>query len=167
MNAASNAEEPPKKFKVPWDITEWIDRPSLLSCLIADIDSLDWHNPELLEFLRANPNFQPRFLLILISYAYSMGMCESDDVSELYFQDAELRKHLKGEPPGPGAITRFRREHRGLLKWAVVQVFKHALRSRFELGDATIPPGLMRAISDAAGIRIDVGRHLDRSVQVE
>ena len=151
---------------MPWDITEWIDKPSLLARLITDIDSLDWSNPELLEFLKANPNFQPRFLLILISYAFSMGICESDEVIELYFQDAELKKRLVGEPPGARAITYFRREHRGLLKWGVTQVFKHALRSRFELGDASIPQGLMRALTDAAGVRIDVGRYLDPSVQV-
>jgi len=166
MNTETKVEQAPNRFKVPWDITEWIGKPGLLAHLVEDIDSLDWSNPELLEFLKANPKFKPRFLLILISYAYSIGICESEEVNELYFQDAELKKHLEGEPPSAKAITHFRREHRGLLKWAVTQAIKHAMRSHFQLGNAAIPPGLMRAIRDAAGVRIDVGRYLDPSVQV-
>ena len=167
MSADSNTAEPPRKLSVPWDLSEWLDKPSLLARITEDIDSLDWNNSEMIEFLRANPNFQARFLLILITYAYALGVCESEEVAEVYYRDAELRSGLPGQPPSPRAITRFRRENRGLLKWSVTQVMKHALRSRFELGDATLPPGLRRMLSDAAGTRLDVGRHLDRSVQAE
>ena len=167
MSADNDIAEPTEKLSVPWDITEWLDKSSLLARITGDIDSLDWKNPELLEFLRANPNFQLRFLLILITYAYAMGVCESEEVVEVYYRDAELKRHLPGQPPSPTAITRFRRENRGLLKWSVTQAMKHALRSRFELGDAPLPPGLRRLLGTAAATRIDVGRHLDRSVQAE
>ena len=155
------------KFTVPWNITEWLERPTLLSNIIEDIDSLDWANPELSRFLTANPNFQPRFLLVMMTYAYAMGICESEEMAEVYYQDADLRGLFPTPPPGPVALTRFRRENRGLLKWAVSQAFKRAVRSHFNLGDAPIPAGLRRALNDAAGTRIDVGRHLDRSVQAE
>jgi len=49
----------------------------------------------------------------------------------------------------------------------VALTFKRALRERFELGEATLPAGLRRIIAGAALTRIDVGRHLDRSVQAE
>ena len=167
MSVGNEIAEPTVKFSVPWDITVWLDRSSLLTRIIEDIDSLDWKNPELVEFLRENPNYQARFLLILISYAYAMGVCESEEVAEVYFGDADLRTRLPGEPPSPKAITRFRRENRGLLKWSVTQAIKHALRVHYELGDTPLPPGLKRLISDAALTRIDVGRHMDRSVQAE
>lgn len=167
MSAESNIAEKPEKFRIPWDITEWLDKSSLLSRVIEDIDSLDWSNPEMAAFLRANPNFQPRFLLVLMSYAYSMGVCESEEVAEMHYRDADLKSRLPGQPPSPTAITRFRREHRGLLKWTVTQALKHAVRQQFGLGDETLPAGLRRLLSDAAGTRIDVGRHLDRSVQGE
>ena len=167
MSVATRTAGRADKFKVPWDITEWLDRPGVLARIIEDIDSLDWANSELNRFLQANPNFQPRLLLILISYAYSTGTCESEEVRELWFRDELIRGKVAGQPPGPAAITRFRREHRGLLKWIITQAFKHALRKHSELGDATIPPGLMRALRDAAAARIDVSRHLDRSVQGE
>ena len=167
MSVRDDIAAPTGKFSVPWDITVWLDRSSLLTRIIEDIDSLDWKNPELVEFLRENPNYQARFLLILISYAYAMGVCESEEVAEVYFGDADLRNRLPGEPPSPKAITRFRRENRGLLKWSVTQAIKHALRVHYELGDTPLPPGLKRLISDAALTRIDVGRHKDRSVQAE
>jgi hypothetical protein len=167
MSAESNTTEPTRKLSIPWDISEWLDKPSLLARIIEDIDSLDWNNPEMVTFLHANPNFQARFLLILITYAYALGVCESEEVAEVHYRDAELKRRLPGQPPSPKAITRFRRENRGLLKWSVTQVMKHALRSRFELGDSALPPGLRRMLSDAAATRIDVGRHMDRSVQAE
>ena len=167
MSADSDIAEPTGKFSVPWDITAWLDRSSLLARITEDIDSLDWKNQELIEFLRENPNYPARFLLILISYAYAMGVCESEEVAEVYFGDAELRQRLPGQPPSPKAITRFRRENRGLLKWSLTQAIKHALRVRYELGDTPLPPGLKRLITDAATTRIDVGRHMDRSVQAE
>jgi len=167
MSVATKPAERAEKFKVPWDITEWLDRQSLLACIIEDTDSLDWSNPELTAFLHANPNFQPRLLLILLSYAYAMGICESEEVGDLWFRDEFIRTKVAGQPPGTAAISRFRREHRGLLKWLVGQAFKHALRKRYELGDATIPPGLTKLLREAAATRIDVSRNLDRSVQGE
>jgi hypothetical protein len=167
MSADNNIAEPTEKLAVPWDITAWLDRSSLLARITEDIDSLDWKNAELVEFLRENPNYPARFLLILVSYAYAMGVCESEEVAEVYFGDAELRQRLSSQPPSAKAITRFRRENHGLLKWSVTQAIKHALRVRYELGDTPLPPGLKRLISNAALIRIDVGRHMDRSVQAE
>jgi hypothetical protein len=78
-----------------------------------------------------------------------------------------LKQRLPGQPPSAKAVTRFRREHRGLLKWSIAQAMRHALRAHFELQDAGLPPGLRRLLNDTATMRIDVGRHLDRSVQAE
>ena len=167
MKAATQNAEAVEKLSVPWDITEWLDQASLLSRIIEDIDSLDWKNPELERFLRANPNFQPRFLLVLLTYAYARGVCESDEVVELHYRDTELNERLPGQAPSAKAVTRFRREHRGLLKWSIAQALKHALRGHFELEDVPLPPGLRRLLNDTATMRIDVGRHLDRSVQAE
>ena len=167
MSGATDIAVRTEKFKVPWDISQWTDKVTLLKRLEEDVDSLDWTNPELMQFLKANPNFHPRFLLALMSYAYSLGICESEEISELCYQDELIKAKVINKPPSPAAVTRFRRDHRGLLRWLVAQAFKHALRKHYELGDATIPPGLTRLLREAAAARIDVGRHLDRSVQGE
>jgi len=167
MTSAASTNEQPEKFSLPWDLTDWLDKPRLLSGILEEIDSLDWTNQGLVEFLRANPAFRPRFLLLLVTYAYVMGVCESEEVAELCYQDEELKRRFPGLVPSATAITRFRRENRGLLKWSVAQTFKRALREHFQLGDTTLPAGLRRIMTDAAQMRIDVGRHLDRSVQAE
>ncbi len=157
----------PRKFSIPWAISEWLDKPRLLAGVAEDIEGLDWSNPELVTFLQANPEFQLRLLLVLVTYAYAMGICESEDVVELYYRDEGLKRLFPTPPPSHTAITRFRRENRGLLKWSIAQALKRAVRSHFDLGDVPLPAGLKKALVDAAGTRIDVGRHLDRSVQGE
>jgi transposase len=167
MIAVENTTEPTMKFTVPWDITEWRDKQSLLAGVVEDIDSLDWTNADLVAFLAANPRYQPRFLFILLTYAYTMGVCDSQEVCDLYYRDTALTNSFAGQSPSPSVVTRFRRENRGLLKWSVAQAFKRALRARFEIGEGQIPAGLSRCLSEAASIRLDVGRHLDRSAQGE
>jgi len=167
MNGATDSTERAQKFKVPWDISQWTDKATLLKRLEADVASLEWINPELVQFLKENPNFHPHFLLTLMSYAYALGVCESEEISELCYRDELIKAKVIARPPSPAALTRFRRDNRGLLRWLVTQAFKHALRHHHDLGDATIPPGLMRLLREAAATRIDVGRHLDRSVEGE
>ena len=167
MPTMTNTESTPAKFAFPSDLTEWVEKQELLSWIVEDVDSLDWSNPELLDFLRANPAFQPRFLLVLLAFSYALGVCESGDVAELYFAEPALKRIFPNQAPSPAMITRFRRDHRGLVKWCVAQAFKRAIRIRFALGDGVIPAGLRRLATDAATARVDLSRHLDRSVQAE
>lgn len=167
MSGAKKTAERASKFKVPWDVSEWIDRAALIQKLEQDVDSLNWSNPELVAFLKDNPNFHPRFLLVLMSYAYATGFCESEEISDLCYHDTLIQARLPRQVPSPAAISRFRRDHRGLLRWLLAQAFRHGLRSHYELGETPIPPGLTRLLRESAASRIDVGRHLDRSVQGE
>lgn len=167
MPTATNAEARTSKPTFPSDLTEWVERQELLSWIVEDVDSLDWSNPELLDFLRANPAFNPRFLLVLLSFSYALGVCESGDVAELYFSEPALKRLFPEQSPSSAMITRFRRDHRGLVRWCVAQAFKRAVRIRFALGDGAIPAGLRRLATDVATARVDLSRHLDRSVQAE
>lgn len=167
MSETSTTAGRAPKFAVPWDLSEWIPRPDLIARLEQDVDSLNWSNPELVAFLKANPKFQPRFLLILMSYAYAGGLCESEEMSELCYQDELIKQRQRGDVPSPGALSRFRRDHRGLLQWLLAQAMGHALRNHYELGETPIPPGLTRLLREAAATRLDVGRHMDRSVHGE
>ena len=139
----------------------------LLQWVIAEIDSLDWSNPELVQILRASPKFRPRFLLVLMTYAYSLGVYESEELVDLFYSDSTLRQIFPDDDPTRKAIVRFRADQRGLLRWALTQVFKQALRHHFQLADAVIPAGLRKSLVLSATIRIDAARHLDRSKEGE
>lgn len=167
MSETANSVERAPKFKVPWDLSQWIPKPDLIEKLEKDVDGLNWSNPELVAFLTANPNFHPRFLLILMSYGYATGFCESEEIADLCYRDELIAARVPKQAPSAAAISRFRRDHRGLLRWLLAQGFSHALRNHYELGETPIPPGLTRLLREAAASRIDVGRHLDRSVQGE
>jgi hypothetical protein len=156
-----------ERFELPWDFSVWTDAPSLLAGIIAEVDSLDWDNPALQEILRANPTFQPRYLLVLITYAYAIGVFESEEVALLPLHDNAVQARFPREEASFKAITRFRRDHRGLLKWTLSQCFKRVLRERFQLGNTPIPVGVRRALVEAASSRLDLARHVDRSSHAE
>jgi hypothetical protein len=152
-------------FSLPWDLSEWVSTDQLLDWTRSEVDSLDWDNPELKSYLERHPEFQPRFLLSLLVYAYAAGVCESDEIAGLYRRDDALRSAFPGGRLLPRDISRFRRLNRGLLKWGLAQVFKRALRSKLNLGDTLMPSGLRRRVIDDAVMRLDIARHMDRASQ--
>lgn len=149
------------ELALPWDLRQWFDAATLRGWIEQEIGSLDWGNPQVVEYLRQRPGFQPRALLCLLAYAYATASFESDEIVRKGMMEPEYQA-LVGERwrmDGPG-LTRFRRENRGLLKWALVQVFKRALRARH--GDFVLPAGVKRRLVDAAVARLDLGRQMDR-----
>ncbi len=78
------------------------------------------------------------------------------------YENETLRSIVGGDPPSAQAIMAFRRENRNFLRWSLSQVFKRALRIKFDLGDSLLPPGLQRYLEDVAITRIDMARHIDR-----
>src|SRR5262245_37658261 len=161
MNETPAAEQS-GGLTLPWDLSQWVDKNTLLQWVIEEIEALDWTNTELVAYLHTHPDYRPKILLTLLSYAYATGSCESSEVAEGCYQDTILRKICLGEAPTPTAIARFRRENRGLLKWSLAQVFKRAVKTKFELDDAFFPAGLRRHVMAAAVGRLDVARQLDR-----
>jgi hypothetical protein len=161
----SNPTTAADRFVLPWDMSEWAAKPELLAWLDEEIGSLDWSNPELVESLKANPVYQPRFWLTLLSYAYAQGICESEEVAALYYKESWLRIRFPAQNVTAPLLARFRRENRGMIKWCLVELFKRVLREKFELGDTLMPAGLRRYLVDAASARIDVARDIDRAAR--
>jgi Transposase domain (DUF772) len=154
-----------ERLSVPWNLGEWVEPETIRAWLAEEIDSFDWSNPELLKFLHENPNFRPHALLSLLSYSYSTGVYESEEISRLCGIDATLRA-ICGQPlPSTRALERFRRENRGLLKWLLVQILKRALRAKYGLNTAMLPAGLKQHLVELATERLDVARHMDRAGQ--
>ena len=154
-----------ERLSVPWNIAEWVDAQTIRAWVGAEIDSLDWSSTELVRFLRENPNFRPRLLLTVLSYAYSTGNYESEEISHLCASDSELRALCGPNVPSTRALESFRRENRGLLKWVLVQILKRALSAKYGLNPSVVPAGLKQHLAQLATERLDMARHMDRAGQ--
>lgn len=157
--------EQQERLVFPWDLTEWVEKDQLLQWVKEEIGSLDWSNPELLEHLSAHPEYRPKSMLSLLTYAYATGVYESEEIVRNCCEDDAFRSLFPSYAPTPNAIGRFRREHRGLLKWALEQLLKRALRAKYSLGDTLLPSRLRRYVMDLAIERLNMARHMDRASQ--
>ena len=151
---------PGQEAAMPWDLAEWFDPGALQGWIEEESATLDWNNPELADYLRVNPSYHPKVLLTLLTYAYATAKFDSEEILLGCHQHPILRAICGDQPPGSAkAITRFRRENRGLIKWCLVQLFKRAIKAR--LGELFLPAGVKRRLIEAAVARLDMARQLD------
>lgn len=148
-----------------WDLTEWVESDSLRQWIQQDIDSFDWENPLLVQYLQTHPRYRPKMLLTLLLYAYATGVYASEDIAEQCYSAPAFRSICGPTAPAATEIEKFRRENRGLLKRGLQQILIRSLRKHFSLGDGLLPPGLRPHVENAALTRLDLARHLDRSAQ--
>lgn len=151
-------------LSLPWNLQEWSTPTALRGWVEEEIATLDWASPELAQYLRQRPHYEPRKLLCLLAYAYASAVFESDEIQQRCHTDPDCRALAgPGWQPDARELTRFRRENRGLLKWVLTQVFKRALRAH--LGDFMMPSGLKARLVAAAAVRLDFARQMDRGHQ--
>jgi hypothetical protein len=167
MVAVEPQQEQFDQLGLPWDVTTWLDREEILRTIGRVLESIDWTDPNLVAFEQKHPNFRPRMFLTLLSYVYAIGMYSSQDIVDACFTDATLRSISAGNPPTPREIMAFRRENRGLLRWVLVEIFKQAIKNKYQLGDFFVPSGLKSSLANAATERLDVARHIDRGARDE
>jgi Transposase domain (DUF772) len=160
--SASSSVSSPDPVKIPWDLSQWFDKTVLLDWVKKEVEALDWANPKLLEVLNQHPNFRPKMMLVLLTWCYATGVFESSEIYHLCHSDPALRALCGDNPPAERSVGHFRRDNRGLIKWALAQVFKKALRTKFNLSQPLLPAGLKRFLDDAALLRLDVARQMDR-----
>lgn len=152
-------------LRIPMDLTEWVPAEELMKWINMEVETLDWANPELETWLQIHPDYQPKQMLRLLTYAYLTGMFESDEIVSACRTNVNLRVLSESYFPNSKAIGRFRKENRALLKWALVQVLKRALQGRLGSGEGRVPAGLRQALVDSAVERLDLARHMDRAAQ--
>jgi transposase len=149
---------------VPLNLAEWIDEALLREWITEAVESLDWSDPRVVAILRDHPAYRPKVMLVLLTYAYATTVFEAEEILRRCESNEVFQQISQGRPPGSGtAISRFRRENRGLLKWSLVQVFKRAIRHR--TGEVLFPPRLKRQLADAAVMRLNVARQMDSGAE--
>ncbi|MBI4325171.1 MAG: transposase [Chloroflexi bacterium] len=160
MKTALAAISSQEEWALPWNLCEWFDKAVLCRWIIEEVETLDWSNPEVVEFLRAHPSYQPKMLLCLMTYAYATAIYESEEIVRRCYSEETFRQLSRGRPPENATwIRRFRRENRGLLKWCLMRLFKRAAKTR--LDEPFLPAGLKRRLLDAALMRLNVARQID------
>src|SRR6266581_7503380 len=94
------------QLQVPLDLSEWCPKPALLAWIDEELATLDWANPDLVAYLRAHPDFQPRTLLRLLGFAYATGIFESEEIVRLSYADANFRALCNGAVPSARELGR-------------------------------------------------------------
>jgi transposase len=176
MNAVLNIEEEmieekptPKpeseaddRLVFPHDLSEWLPQENLLEAITAIVEEMNWENPELTAYLKKHPNYRPKMLLRLLSFAYATGKFDTEEIESNCYADPFMRYICEGEAPRAVEISKFRRANRFLLKTVLAFCFKEALKKKFKLGNTLLPAGLRRFLVQTAEERLDLARHLDR-----
>src|SRR5712691_11207195 len=99
MPASILAPQPQNQLTLPLDLGEWIDKKVLAEWIKEEIESLNWSNPELVAYLSANPAFQPRIMLCVLTYAYATGVFGSEEIARNCSEDKVLRSFCGEQMP--------------------------------------------------------------------
>lgn len=150
-----------KQFSLPLNLGEWVEASTLLDWVEDAVESLEWNNPELTKYLQSHPEYRPKALLALLTYAYSTQVLAADDIVRKCETDVIFRLICRDQPPTALELKRFRRENRGLIKGLLIPVFVRAVKAKLCVEDILLPPGFKRYLLDQAIERLDLARHMD------
>jgi hypothetical protein len=170
MNAMAIMEKPLRaeaelELQIPLDLSEWVPAAQLRDWIMADVATLNWTNPELLEVLRKHPDFEPKALLNTMAFAYTTGVFTAEEIERRCSSDLDFRGVRPKLPPIASELKRFRKENLGMMKWCLVNVISRALKRQFIEGDSIeiLPAGLRRHVIQNAIERLELARHMDRT----
>lgn len=153
------------ELTIPLDLSVWVPAAQLRDWIMADVATLNWTNPELLEVLRKHPDFEPKALLNTMAFAYATGVFASEEIERSCSTNPEFRGVRPKLPPLASELKKFRKENLGMLKWCLVNAISRALKTQFIEGPTidVLPPGLKRYVVENAIERLELARHMDRS----
>jgi hypothetical protein len=173
MNATATMEmEMPKmeetELSVPLDLSLWVSVSQLREWIVADVATLNWTSPELMEALRQHPDFEPKALLNTMTLGYAIGIFTAEEIARRCSSDIEFRPVRPKIPPLQAEVKAFRKENRAVLKWSLAKVISRALKNQFVECESidVLPPGLRRYVVQNATERLDIARHMDRSAEL-
>jgi len=103
-------------FQVPEDLSHWVDKRTLVSLVLKIVGEVD---PRLLQPVasaNAGIAFQPKLLLALLTYCYTVGIWGSREIEEVLHEDLTFRFICANEYPDWHVIRRFRRHNRETIR---------------------------------------------------
>jgi hypothetical protein len=128
---------------LPTDLRRWVSEPVLVAWvlgIVADLISQHRQTPESPLSERHPP--LPTMLTVL-TYCYVTGRYPSDEIEGAALTDRTVRYLCANHFVASTAVRRFRRVHRGLLRFCVLSLYRRAWHHRFGLteGASNLPPG--------------------------
>jgi transposase len=150
-----------EQFKLPTDLRDWIDAHTLLAWVQEEVGRLNWGNPELVEYLRQNPEYQPKTLLTLLALACLTQIYSSEALVKLCHSDLLFRSACGGKAPFAEELSSFRRKNRVVIERILSRVFQRAIQHRFSLAESALPAELGPDLRSLAVERLDIARHMD------
>ena len=159
------AETPVEELSNPLgllnDISSWVPVSKLSDWIRAEIEKLGWTFPLMLDAEAEYAVRRRRRFLSLLSFAYTTGVFNSEEISRKCCSDPHFQALCEGEAPPAIALWNFRRRNRLLLERILAGVFLLAVEERFGLEATLLPPELEQDLCDRAAERLDVARHMD------
>ncbi len=150
-----------ESVRLPTDLREWVDAGTLLGWVEEEVGRLNWSHPELVEYLRQNPDYQPRVMLTLLAVAYLTQTYSSEALVNLCHSDPLFKSACGGKAPFAEEISSFRRRNRVVVERVLSRIFQRAIRHRFGLHESVLPPELGPDLHSLAVERLDIARHMD------
>ncbi len=146
---------------LPWNLADWVIKEQLLEWIAEAVGALDWENPEVVDFQRQHPEFRPKTLLMLLTYAYATGLYAVDDIADECLTDETCWTITGGEPPAVEEMVPFRRQTRWLVSRLLLELFKRVLKAEYRLDDSRLPRWLELQLAEAAKLRTDIAQEMD------
>ncbi len=150
------------RLGLPWNLAECVAKEQVLEWIVEALDTLEWDSPEVADLLRPHPEFRPKVLLTLLTYAYATGVFAAADIVHECLVNETCRAITKGVPPTVEEIVSFRRGTRWLLQWLLFELFKRAAGAEGGLEDSRWPREQKLRLAEAAKLRVALAQELDR-----
>ncbi|MBF0560629.1 MAG: transposase [Alphaproteobacteria bacterium] len=111
---------------LPVDMMDWLPEGDIVHLIVDAVSLMDLSafRKEYKVGKAGNAPFEPRLLLSLLIYAYSIGVRSSRGIERLCWRDAGFRFIVGDQIPDHTVIARFRKRHVGDMETLFVEVLK-------------------------------------------
>src|SRR6267154_3709153 len=139
----------------PLDLSAWVSRETLLDWIREELASVEH------EQLASRST-----LFMLLSFAYAIGLFDSDEVARACHADPFLAQLCTNERNVPWAqeVREFRRKNRGALIPILKRLLIRAAEEHFGLETGDLPEHWEHQLEEEAIERLDISRHMDVSM---
>ena len=162
MDPAAPLEMGPAVPFISLNLSEWVCAGTLLGWIEQEIQKLDWSHPMVLDHLRQHPQYRPKAMLRVLSYAYATGVFCSEEIARICQFEAVFNLLCEGRAPFPDELSLFRRRNRKVLERILSQVLYQASEDLHRADRQGERTGLrQKCMAGEAAERLNIARHLD------